>query len=275
MGDDQGERGGALVDLAALDADPAVLDHVDPAEPRGARRSGRSRRSSSTSGVGSPSSATGTPASKPTDHLAGSVASGPVRVKTSSGGATHGSSIAPHSMARPQRFSSIEYDLLLGHLDRDVPLLRVLDRLLAGPVPTPGPGRRSRARGRGPACPTSKRTWSLPLPVQPWATAVAPCSARLVRRGATRSPGARAPRRAGTCPRRGRWPGGPARRSPRRTRPGRRRRPPRPRRRRGRGSRIVLEVRRPGRRRRRRRRPRIRARLRASGPRPTCRVRRE
>ncbi len=31
MGEDQGERRGALVDLAALDADPPVLDHVDAA----------------------------------------------------------------------------------------------------------------------------------------------------------------------------------------------------------------------------------------------------
>ena len=37
---------------------------------------------------------------------------------------------------------------------------------------------RQRPRGRAPSArvDTSKRTWSLPLPVQPWATASAPCS---------------------------------------------------------------------------------------------------
>ena len=32
VGQDEGQGAGTLVDLAALDADPAVLDHVDPAE---------------------------------------------------------------------------------------------------------------------------------------------------------------------------------------------------------------------------------------------------
>ncbi len=35
-------------------------------------------------------------------------------------------------------------------------------------------GARSRGAGRGLVTPISTRTWSLPLPVQPWATAVAP-----------------------------------------------------------------------------------------------------
>ena len=33
VGQEQGQGAGSLVDLAALDAHPAALDHVDPAEP--------------------------------------------------------------------------------------------------------------------------------------------------------------------------------------------------------------------------------------------------
>ena len=40
---------------------------------------------------------------------AGSVAVGMVSDHTPGGGAAHGSSISPHSIARPQRLSSIEY----------------------------------------------------------------------------------------------------------------------------------------------------------------------
>ena len=36
MGEEQREHAGAFVDLAALDADATVLDHVDAAEPVGA-----------------------------------------------------------------------------------------------------------------------------------------------------------------------------------------------------------------------------------------------
>ena len=46
--------------------------------------------------------------SKPSTRSRGSVAVGRVSAKTSGGGAAQGSSSAPHSMARPQRFSSIE-----------------------------------------------------------------------------------------------------------------------------------------------------------------------
>ena len=66
------------------------------------------RSMSSTSPSGSPSSETGTPASNPTVTSTGSVAVSCVREYMSSTGATQGSSIAPHSIARPQRFSSIE-----------------------------------------------------------------------------------------------------------------------------------------------------------------------
>ena len=43
--EDQRERRRALVDLAALDADAPVLDHVDPAPAVGADRACRARRS--------------------------------------------------------------------------------------------------------------------------------------------------------------------------------------------------------------------------------------
>ena len=36
VGQQQGQGAGTFVDLAALDAHPAVLDHVEPAEPVGA-----------------------------------------------------------------------------------------------------------------------------------------------------------------------------------------------------------------------------------------------
>ena len=38
VGEDQGQAGRALVGLAALDADPAVLDHVEPAPAVASRR---------------------------------------------------------------------------------------------------------------------------------------------------------------------------------------------------------------------------------------------
>jgi hypothetical protein len=57
----------------------------------------------------SPSSATGTPPANPTTTSTGSVAVGSVSDHTPGGGTAHGSSISPHSMARPQRLSSMEY----------------------------------------------------------------------------------------------------------------------------------------------------------------------
>ena len=63
---------------------------------------------SSCRGMRTPSTATGTPASKVITSSVGSVAVGTVMVKTSSGGWAHGSSMIPHSMARPHRFSSME-----------------------------------------------------------------------------------------------------------------------------------------------------------------------
>ena len=112
MRQDQRERRRALVDLAALDPDPAVLDHVDAApavvadgradrldqldEPDARRRRAtparraRTRRRSRSAPIG---------------------ASLVLRVSVngSSGAADHGFSRTPHSIARPHMFSSIEY----------------------------------------------------------------------------------------------------------------------------------------------------------------------
>ena len=92
---------------------------------------------------------------------------------TPSGGRAQGSSISPHSMARPQRLSSIEYGCslvaLMGMSKRaaySIESARVMPQLRTGATTS-----RSGARAR---VATSKRTWSLPLPVQPWATASAP-----------------------------------------------------------------------------------------------------
>ena len=52
---------------------------------------------------------TGTPWSKPTTTSLGSVSVGLVSNHTPGGGTAQGSSISPHSMARPQRLSSMEY----------------------------------------------------------------------------------------------------------------------------------------------------------------------
>jgi hypothetical protein len=59
--------------------------------------------------IASPSTDTGTPASNPTTTSTGSVAVGVVRSHTPCGGRFQGSSISPHSIARPQMLSSMEY----------------------------------------------------------------------------------------------------------------------------------------------------------------------
>ena len=53
------------------------------------------------------------PASKPTTTSTGSVSVTRVSVYTSSGAGAQGSSMAPHSMALPQRLSSMEYSFSL------------------------------------------------------------------------------------------------------------------------------------------------------------------
>ena len=64
---------------------------------------------SSTRPSSSPSTAVGTPSTKEISRSRGSVSVGTVIDQTPGGGSAHGSSISPHSMARPQRLSSMEY----------------------------------------------------------------------------------------------------------------------------------------------------------------------
>ena len=54
--------------------------------------------------------------------------------------------------------------------------------------------------------PTSKRTWSLPLPVQPWAMYLRPAAVRLLDEVLHDDRPATSPRAADTCSRRARWP---------------------------------------------------------------------
>lgn len=63
----------------------------------------------------------------------------------------------------------------LGDVDRDGILLGERDGLLPGPGVVADRGEDPRS-GASEANPTSKRTWSLPLPVQPCATIPPPCS---------------------------------------------------------------------------------------------------
>ena len=66
-------------------------------------------------------------------------------------------------------------DRLLGRLDLDAVLRGVLQ--LLRPRPLPFANRRDDLQvGASVWNVTSNRTWSFPLPVQPWATAAAPCS---------------------------------------------------------------------------------------------------
>ena len=60
--------------------------------------------------------------------------------------------------------------------DRDVVRRRVLDRVVAGEAPDPHRREHVEVGRERPHADTSKRTWSLPLPVQPCATASAPNS---------------------------------------------------------------------------------------------------
>ena len=118
------------------------------------------------------------PASKRivTSTGSGAVAGSAVSAYGSSGGATHGSSSAPASIARPKRFSSIENgDACVA--TTGIPLAiaysisssRVQIRSRSGAI-TWSPG--SFALNE-----SSKRSWSLPFPVQPCTTASAPISA--------------------------------------------------------------------------------------------------
>ena len=175
----QREGAGALVDLAALDADAAVLDHVDAAPAVAA---------DGVSVIAAMRSANGWAHAVERDRDAGFERDdelprvgrrggrvGRERVRLV-GGATQGSSIdAALDGAAPEVLVD-RVRVVAADLDRDVVAGGVLDRVLAGRSPSRGRGRRRRGRGRARAAETSKRTWSLPLPVQPCATASAPCS---------------------------------------------------------------------------------------------------
>ena len=66
--------------------------------------------------------------------------------------------------------------VVLRRFDRQVVLLGVLDGNVAGQGKVAQPGEMQSMSGAIEVMETSKRTWSLPLPVQPWATVVAPKS---------------------------------------------------------------------------------------------------
>ena len=111
--------------------------------------------------------------------------------------------------------------LLLGHGDGDLPLGGQLDAVLAGQAPDAGRGEDRRDRAPGRARPPRSAPGRSPCPCtrarRPSRRGAAPRP-----RDGARSPGATARRRAGTCPRSGRWPGAPARRTARPSRGGRR-----------------------------------------------------
>jgi hypothetical protein len=89
-----------------------------------------------------------------------------VSVNGSSGGAAHGFSSTPHSIARPHMFSSIEYSFStvasigISHL----PASSTQSARVSPHTRTGASTSRSGASTRDD---TSNRTWSLPLPVQP------------------------------------------------------------------------------------------------------------
>ena len=93
----------------------------------------------------------------------------------SSGGAAHGSSSTPASIARPNRFSSIENgDAWVAWTGMplasaySISSSRVQIRSRSGAI--------TRRSGLCALNESSKRSWSFPLPVQPWTTASAPSS---------------------------------------------------------------------------------------------------
>ena len=83
------------------------------------------------------------------------------------------SSRKPVSTARPHTFWSIEYgDFLVVAIGR--PRSSAKAMALSRVMPESRTGARTCRSGPSAPMPTSKRTWSLPLPVQPWATIEAP-----------------------------------------------------------------------------------------------------
>ncbi len=223
------ERGRALVDLAALDADAAVLHHVEPPEAAAARQ----RAEPADEVVGTENRAVqahrdaGLEADDDLDRFALTDARQRVDVVGSR---------RPGILDRPaldRLAPEVVVDgvqLVLGHGDGDLPLRRQLDTVLAGQ--TPHPGRRVDAEiRRQRAHAHLEAHLVVPLARAAVRHGTRPVSPRFARRGGARSPAATARRRAGTCPHSARWPAGPARRTARPSRGGRRRRRPRPRRR--------------------------------------------
>ena len=175
---DQRDRAGGLVDLAALDADQPVLDHVEPADAlragprvqlddrlehgdRDARRSRPGRRTS-----------------KRDDDLvgarAGSAGSCGVGVDVLDRGVPDVLEEAGLDRAPP--------DVLVDRVrrffvdvDRQVRAPRRRRWPCPGSCRSRGPARCTVSSGASAPMPTSNRTWSLPLPVQPCATVSAPC----------------------------------------------------------------------------------------------------
>ena len=124
-----------------------------------------------------PSTLTGRPFSNPIFRYVGfSGASFQdfVQANASSGGSTFGSSSAPPSMLRPQRFSSMENGLFLL-AGTSMPCFCAYSMAASRVMFRSRCGAMIFSSGASPFTARSKRTWSLPLPVAPCATASAPC----------------------------------------------------------------------------------------------------
>ena len=132
---------------------------------------------SSASDSSSPSSDTGTPASNPitTSCGAGACAADDVSANASSGGATHGSSSIPASIARPKRLSSIEYgDSCFA--STGIPRASAYAISSSRDQMRSRSGAITRTPGKRALNASSNRSWSLPFPVQPCTVASAPTS---------------------------------------------------------------------------------------------------
>ena len=89
--------------------------------------------------------------------------------KTSSSGACERSSIHLPSEERPQRLSSIEYGADSVPPLTGIPCLRAYAISSSRPIAHERTGAITFSSGASVATVPSMRTWSLPLPVQPWA----------------------------------------------------------------------------------------------------------
>ncbi|MPN47965.1 hypothetical protein SDC9_195569 [bioreactor metagenome] len=123
-----------------------------------------------------PSRDTGIPFSNPISRYSASSGASwgaTVHPQASAGGSSQASSIMPHSQLLPQRFSSTEKGLsfltmisMSFSLAYSISFSRVSTHSLIGAM--------TLMSGSRDIMPTSKRTWSLPLAVQPWAMYLAP-----------------------------------------------------------------------------------------------------